>query len=506
MTEYGIHEIFHSFQGEGVHMGLSAFFVRTQGCAIRCPWCLGEGVRLHTARGRVDVKDVRVGDLVWSFNEKIQRQELTGVLAVESRMVSSYYEITWRGEGQHTVTAKMTGEHPFWVVGQGWVEAKDLTSKIPIGAWQCGGRHLKQQRGDVVLEIDSKSYISALRSCMGRNQSVGRRRRASLRMRLGNPMWEEDTRNKVSQTIKRRMASGEIEVPDFVCEDKRKVIEVTDPRLFHRKEKGYHRKNKKSYRTHGYECLTLYVPRAGTRYEREVTDKLVQFAFNGKEVLYSEQVNEPIKVYSIRTANHTFFVEGVLTHNCDSAGTWSPDWVPKEIDKMTAAEIVVEAVASHPSFVVVTGGEPAHWDLTELVDDLHMAGLPVHLETSGGFPIRGKFDWITLSPKKWKPPLAENVKAADEFKVIVETPEDIELYLEMIRSLGYYRPADVPVWLHPEWSRREDVAVLRAICDTVKKDKRCRAGWQMHKLFRVDQLDVRTKPLVPLGGNLEKGY
>lgn len=36
---YPINEVFTSFQGEGVHMGRRAHFIRLQGCDVRCPWC-----------------------------------------------------------------------------------------------------------------------------------------------------------------------------------------------------------------------------------------------------------------------------------------------------------------------------------------------------------------------------------------------------------------------------------------------------------------------------------
>lgn len=32
-------ESFHSLQGEGVHAGRSAFFIRLAGCSVGCPWC-----------------------------------------------------------------------------------------------------------------------------------------------------------------------------------------------------------------------------------------------------------------------------------------------------------------------------------------------------------------------------------------------------------------------------------------------------------------------------------
>jgi 7-carboxy-7-deazaguanine synthase len=32
-------ETFHSLQGEGLHAGRSAFFIRLGGCTVGCPWC-----------------------------------------------------------------------------------------------------------------------------------------------------------------------------------------------------------------------------------------------------------------------------------------------------------------------------------------------------------------------------------------------------------------------------------------------------------------------------------
>lgn len=239
-------------------------------------------------------------------------------------------------------------------------------------------------------------------------------------------------------------------------------------------------------------------------------------------------LNEPIKFYPVTERFNTFQGEGVhmgrsaffiRTYGCpvkcpwcDSAGTWHPQYVPDHITKLNVDELVAEVKEAQPLIVVVTGGEPAAHDLDPLVRGLHE--YPIHLETSGALPIRGNFSWITLSPKKWRMPLAENVLAASEFKLIIETPEDIRFYTDFIvdiemsnRRIDEGRPMS-PIWLHPEWSQRDNKEVLAAISNAVKQDKtyRFRAGWQLHKLYRVDALDPRSAPLVPLGGNPEKGF
>lgn len=191
---------------------------------------------------------------------------------------------------------------------------------------------------------------------------------------------------------------------------------------------------------------------------------------------------------------------------CDSAGTWHKDFVPKTVRTMTAEELLGEAQASGAHIVVITGGEPAIHDLTELTTALRDQGIRVHLETSGSFPLKGKFDWITLSPKRWKLPLPENVRYADEFKIIIEEPKDIVYYWKLLNGLGL-RVNERPIWLHPEWSQHDNPEVLRAISDTVKKGADdLRAGWQLHKLYKVDLDDKRSRPAVPLGGNPDKGY
>jgi organic radical activating enzyme len=43
VSELPIYERFHSWQGEGLHLGKSAFFIRLHGCPVHCPWCDSAG-------------------------------------------------------------------------------------------------------------------------------------------------------------------------------------------------------------------------------------------------------------------------------------------------------------------------------------------------------------------------------------------------------------------------------------------------------------------------------
>lgn len=188
---------------------------------------------------------------------------------------------------------------------------------------------------------------------------------------------------------------------------------------------------------------------------------------------------------------------------CDSAGTWHPDYIPETIEKLSPRSLLNYALETRPNFIVVTGGEPCIHDFSSFCKLASEAQVPVHLETSGAFPIKGKFDWITVSPKKWKWPLAETIAQADEIKLIVDSADCIKGWIDGFPSL-----AEVDtVWLHPEWSKRNDPDILNAITEWVKtKGDPYRAGYQMHKLYAADEVDPRSRAHVPLGGKPELGY
>lgn len=193
---------------------------------------------------------------------------------------------------------------------------------------------------------------------------------------------------------------------------------------------------------------------------------------------------------------------------CDSAGTWHAGYRPDKVQLLSAQDIAacVERESPAGAVVVVTGGEPILFDLAPVVNELQALRRKVHLETSGIAELRGDLDWVTLSPKPFgQLPLPSVVARADEVKIIVHDVADIEAGLETLAGLR----DEAVIWLHPEWSkaRERDASVLNAITRAVKENPRLRAGYQMHKLYRADDLDAGSvKTLVPLGGNPELGY
>jgi organic radical activating enzyme len=188
---------------------------------------------------------------------------------------------------------------------------------------------------------------------------------------------------------------------------------------------------------------------------------------------------------------------------CDSAGTWHPDYKTKGLQRIPIEQLVTNAQKTAAEFVVITGGEPTIHELNPLVDALHEVGLPVHLETSGAFPITADFDWITLSPKRWKHPLQNSIQKANELKIIVDQTSAIAEYSELIGA--EYHGSNI--WLQPEWSQVKNKQILNAITEWIKRNGApFRAGLQNHKYYSADEQDPRSEAAVPLGGRSKRNF
>src|SRR6476660_6760754 len=82
---------------------------------------------------------------------------------------------------------------------------------------------------------------------------------------------------------------------------------------------------------------------------------------------------------------------------CDVKESWDADKHP-----LTAIDTIADKAASFPGRIaVVTGGEPLMHQLDPLCEELISRGFRTHIETSGAYPLSGKWDWICLSPKKF---------------------------------------------------------------------------------------------------------
>ena len=160
---------------------------------------------------------------------------------------------------------------------------------------------------------------------------------------------------------------------------------------------------------------------------------------------------------------------------CDTKFSWNPNLHP-----VVPAEQILEHVTAFPAAaVVVTGGEPLMVNLDYLTGLLRQKGIETFLETSGAYPLSGKWDWICLSPKKSAPPVEELFKQAHELKVIIETKEDIDWAVEN----GSRVKETCKLFLQPEWSQRE--TILPDIIEYVKQHPQWMISLQSHKYMRI---------------------
>ncbi|MEL6815501.1 MAG: 7-carboxy-7-deazaguanine synthase QueE [Cyanobacteria bacterium J06598_3] len=128
---------------------------------------------------------------------------------------------------------------------------------------------------------------------------------------------------------------------------------------------------------------------------------------------------------------------------CDTKHSWPMASHPVR----AVGDLVNEAIAAGPFMVVITGGEPLMHNLQGLTTQLHNAGLRVHLETSGSHPFSGEFDWISLSPKRYKPPLEDSYARANELKVVVGEQADLDWAVAAASKVS----SDAVKVLQPRW-------------------------------------------------------
>ncbi|PCJ63725.1 MAG: 7-carboxy-7-deazaguanine synthase QueE [Bacteroidetes bacterium] len=161
---------------------------------------------------------------------------------------------------------------------------------------------------------------------------------------------------------------------------------------------------------------------------------------------------------------------------CDVKDSWDAEKHP-----LKSIDFLVTEAKKHPSrILILTGGEPAMYDLTEITKAFHNEGFRVHLETSGAYELIGDFDWVTFSPKKFKAPILSAAAQADELKIVVFNKSDIawaETHQTMV-------PDNCKLYLQPEWDKRE--VTEKIIFDYVLANPNWYISLQTHKYLGVD--------------------
>ncbi len=159
---------------------------------------------------------------------------------------------------------------------------------------------------------------------------------------------------------------------------------------------------------------------------------------------------------------------------CDTRYSWD---VPP--DAYRPVDAVTEEILQYsPEVVVITGGEPSMHDLRSLTERLRPRKR-IHIETAGTHPLQGVFDWITFSPKKFKPPHASVPQQAHELKIVVYNRHDLEWARQWREKVS----PECACFLQPEWNRRREM--MPHILDFIQQHPSWRLSVQVHKFLHL---------------------
>ncbi|MBH2005572.1 MAG: radical SAM protein [Sphingobacteriia bacterium] len=160
---------------------------------------------------------------------------------------------------------------------------------------------------------------------------------------------------------------------------------------------------------------------------------------------------------------------------CDVKDSWDASKHPQ----LSITSIVEEAAKFPGRMAVITGGEPLLHDLTELTALLHQQGFETNMETSGSSPLSGEWNWICLSPKKFKAPLPEVIAAAHELKVVIYNKHDFEWAEQYAQQVS----KDCKLFLQPEWDKAAEITP--SIIEYIQENPQWRMSIQVHKYLNI---------------------
>lgn len=167
---------------------------------------------------------------------------------------------------------------------------------------------------------------------------------------------------------------------------------------------------------------------------------------------------------------------------CDVGCVWcdvKESWDEEKHPVRTVESIVDEAAQSPAKIAVITGGEPTLYPLGPLTKALREKGLATHIETSGAHELTGKWDWVCLSPKKFKSPVDSMLSLPDELKIIIFNKSDFQWAEQYAAKM----PAKCKLYLQPEWSKC--AAMNPEIVKYIKKNPQWELSLQTHKYLQI---------------------
>lgn len=167
---------------------------------------------------------------------------------------------------------------------------------------------------------------------------------------------------------------------------------------------------------------------------------------------------------------------------CDVGCIWcdvKESWEAKKHGVYSIDQIVQWVENAGAKLAVITGGEPLMYNLDELTIALQAKGIETNMETSGSHPLSGNWNWICLSPKKFKAPVISIIPKADELKVIIFNKSDFEWAEKFAAEV---KPG-CKLYLQPEWDK--SAQMLPMIIEYIKAHPQWELSLQVHKFINV---------------------
>lgn len=167
---------------------------------------------------------------------------------------------------------------------------------------------------------------------------------------------------------------------------------------------------------------------------------------------------------------------------CDVGCVWcdvKESWDASKHPVVSIEEIVTSALAHPARLAIITGGEPLLYNLDALTTALKKVGFEVNIETSGSSPMSGYWDWVCLSPKKFKAPLTESIQAASELKVVIFNTHDFEWAETYAKQVA----PNCKLYLQPEWDKSNEITPL--VIEYIKANPKWELSAQLHKYIQV---------------------
>ncbi len=147
---------------------------------------------------------------------------------------------------------------------------------------------------------------------------------------------------------------------------------------------------------------------------------------------------------------------------------------------------IINFINNYPQIkhIVITGGEPAKYNLLPLCQALSLLNKNIQIETSGTYELLINNDvWVTLSPKINMPNhkiiIKNTVKRANEIKMPIGKASDIEKLKQFI--IDFALDTNIKIWVQP--ISQNKIATSLCINEAIKNN--WQLSIQIHKYINI---------------------